>query len=209
MIHVLIVDDHAVVRAGIRQILEQSPSLRVTAEAASGADALRLLDERAFDLVILDIGLPDISGVELLRRIKEEKPAIPVLVLSMYREDQYALRVLRSGAAGYLTKESAAAECLAAVEKVMAGGRYVSPALAEKLVDLLHVDADRPPHSTLSDREFDVFRRLATGAPLKAIAKELALSSKTVSTYRSRVLSKMGMKSNAELVQYAVQHQLI
>ena len=209
MIRVLIADDHAVVRQGLIQILGDTPEMMVAGEATTGQEALDQVRAEAWDVVVLDISLPDRSGLDVLKELRAERPTVPVLVLSMYPEDQYALRVLRAGAAGYLTKDSAAAELVKAIRQVVRGGRYVSACLAEKLAFEIGTDARRLPHETLSDREFQVLGLLAAGKSVKEIAAELSLSAKTVSTYRARLLEKMHLRTTAELMYYALQHHLL
>jgi DNA-binding NarL/FixJ family response regulator len=202
---ILIVDDHAIVRAGLRQILAEAGDSFTVAEAGDAQVALDLLRTRTFDMVLLDVALPGRNGIELLKQIKTEWKKLPVLMLSMYPEDQYALRALRAGAAGYMTKESAPEQLLSAVRKVVTGGRYVSPALAELLACRLDGEtAGETPHLELSDREYEVMRLIASGRTVSEIADALSLSVKTISTYRARILEKMGMKTNAELTHYAV-----
>lgn len=213
MIHVLVADDHAIVRRGLVDILSGAPDVEVAGEAASGPEALESarvgVDGRPFDIVVLDLSMPGPSGVDVLKQLRAEQPVVPVLILSAHPEDQYAVRVLRAGAAGYLSKDSAPDDLVTAVRKVAAGGRYVSPGAAEAL--LLHLDRDpeEPVHQRLSDREFQVLRRLAQGEAVGEIADALSLSAKTVSTYRSRLLEKMGLRSNADLARYAIEHGLI
>lgn len=209
MIRVLIADDHAVVRQGLIQILGDTPEMMVAGEATTGQEALDQVRAATWDVVVLDISLPDRSGLDVLKALRAERPTLPVLVLSMYSEDQYALRVLKAGAAGYLTKDTAAAELVKAIRQVVRGGRYVSPSLAEKLAFEIGTDLSRLPHETLSDREFQVLRLLAAGKSVKEIAAELSLSAKTVSTYRARLLEKMHLRSTAELMHYALQNHLI
>jgi len=209
MARILIADDHAVVRKGLVQIISETLDLKVTAEASSGLEVLDRVREQPFDVVVLDLNMPDQSGLDTLKQLKAEHPDLPVLVLSMYGEEQYAVRVLRAGASGYLTKESAPDQLVHAVRKVAAGRKYVSAAVADRLLDLLDTDADQPLHSSLSDREFQVMRLLAGGKTVTEIAETLSLSVKTVSTYRARVLEKMNMKSNAELARYALENELI
>lgn len=209
MIRVLVVDDHAVVRRGLKQILSDEPDIVVDGEAASASDAMRLARESDWDIVILDITLPEGNGLTILSELKHLKPNMPVLVLSVHSEDQYALRVLRSGGAGYLTKETAPQELVLAVRRVVAGGKYVSLDLAERLAGALAGEIERLPHEQLSDREFQTLRLLASGKSVSEIADELALSPKTVSTYRRRLLDKMNMSSNAELMRYALEHGLV
>ncbi|RMF63428.1 MAG: DNA-binding response regulator [Bacteroidetes bacterium] len=209
MIRILVADDPTVVRRGLVQIISETMDLKVTGEAATAADVLSLVRSQPFDVVVLDLNLPDQSGLDTLKQLKAEFPSLPVLVLSMYGEEQYGVRVLRADASGYLTKEKTADELVKAIRKVAGGGRYVSAAMAESLLDLLDADPDLPLHATLSDREFQVMRMLAEGKSVSEIAEMLALSVKTVSTYRARVLEKMNMKSNAELARYALEHDLI
>ncbi len=209
MIRVLIVDDHPVVRKGLQQILAEDPDIGAAEEAENAAQMLRMVGEGQWDIVVLDITLPDRSGLEALKDLKAMRPQLPVLILSMHPEDQYALRVLKAGAAGYMNKDSASDELVNAVRKVVAGGRYVSPTMAERLAALVGEDHERLPHETLSDREYQVMCMLASGKRLKEVGEELCISAKTVSTYRARVLEKMGMSNNAELTYYAVKNGLI
>jgi DNA-binding NarL/FixJ family response regulator len=206
---VLIADDHPVVRHGLRQILAADPEMMVMGEAKNGDEALMLARKLDWDVAILDYSMPGLSGLELLSEMKREFPQRPVLILSMHPEELHARRVLKAGGAGYMNKESAGEELAAALRKVVSGGRYVSAALAEKLAVELTPNAQKPPHETLSDREYRVMWMLASGKPINRIAKEMFLSPSTVSTYRVRILRKLGLSSNAELVQYAVKHQLI
>ncbi|HLP78439.1 MAG TPA: response regulator transcription factor [Candidatus Paceibacterota bacterium] len=207
---ILLTDDHAVVRHGLKQILADEFKRATFGEARNAQEALNKIWKENWDVVILDITMPGRSGLEVLREIRKAKPKLPVLVLSMHPEGQFAVRVLKRGASGYMTKESAPEELVGAIKKVMAGGRYVSNSLAEKLATYLSGgDAQKPPQEKLSDREFQVLRLIASGKIVSEIAKELSLSVKTISTYRSRILEKMGMKNNAELMHYAMQHQLV
>ena len=206
---ILIVDDHSVVRRGLKQILVDEFKKAEFGEASNAGEALERVRKEAWDAVVLDITMPGRSGLEALKEIKEAKPKLPVLVLSMHPEGQFAVRVLKRGASGYMTKESAPEELVGAIKKVLAGGRYVSPSLAEKLATYLSADGQKPPQEKLSDREFQVLRLIASGKIVSEIAKELSLSVKTISTYRARILEKMGMKNNAELMHYAMQHQLV
>lgn len=209
VIRVLICDDHAIVRTGLRQILDEAPDMSVGGEAATGNEALQKLREIDCDVVLLDIAMPEKNGIDTLKQIKQVKPGLAVLVLSMYPEEQYAISLLRAGAAGYMTKESATDQLLAAIRKVAQGGKYISPTLAEILASELGGDTDKPLHENLSKREFQIFCKLAAGQTVSDIANEIFLSVKTVSTYRSRVLEKMRMKNNAELTYYAVKNGLI
>jgi len=209
MIRVLIADDHAVVRQGLIQILGDTPEMVVAGVATTGQEVLDQVRAATWDVVVLDISLPDRSGLDVLKELRAERPALPILVLSMYSEDQYARRVLKAGAAGYVTKDTAADELVRAIRKVVSGGRYVSPSLAEKLALEIGTDASRLPHETLSDREFQVLKLLAAGKSVKEIAAELSLSVKTISTYRVRMLEKMHLRTTAELMHYALQNHLI
>ena len=209
MIKVLIADDHTVVRQGLKQILSDDPQLSVVGEAADGNEVLTALETLSVDALVLDITMPGRNGLDVLKEVKRKRPALPVLVLSMHPEDQFAIRILRAGAAGYITKESAPEELVGALRKVCSGGKYVSPQLAERLAVFIGDETTRPPHEKLSDREFEVLRMLALGKTVTEVAEELLLSVKTVSTYRSRVLEKMKMTSNAELTRYALQNELI
>jgi DNA-binding NarL/FixJ family response regulator len=206
---ILLTDDHAVVRHGLKQILADEFKRAIFGEARNAQEALDLVWKEHWDVVVLDITMPGRSGLEVLREIKKSKPRVPVLVLSMHPENQFAVRVLKRGASGYMTKESAADELVGAIKKVLAGGRYVSTSLAEKLATYLAADSPKPPQELLSDREFQVLRLIASGKIVSEIAKELSLSVKTISTYRTRILEKMGLRNNAELMHYAMQHQLV
>ncbi len=206
---ILIVDDHEVVRDGIKRIFEDHPGAAVFGEANAPPEALRLVRDEDWDVVILDISLGGRNGIELLKEFKQARPRLPVLILSMHSEEQYARRAFKAGAAGYITKDCPRAELASAINKVIEGGRYVSPALAEKLVIDLGRGTDRPAHETLSDREFEVMRLIASGKTVGEIAEMLSLSDRTISTYRSRLLEKMGMKTNAEITHYAIQNKLV
>lgn len=206
---ILITDDHAVVRQGLKQILAEEFTRAEFGEAASAQEALERVWKENWDVVVLDITMPGRSGLEVLKEIKKSRPKLPVLMLSMHPEDQFAVRLLKIGASGYMTKESAPNELVGAVKKVVSGGRYVSPSLAEKMASYLAVDVQTPPHERLSDREFLVLRLIASGKTATIIAKELGLSVKTISTYRTRILEKMSMSNNAELTHYAIQNQLV
>ena len=206
---VLIADDHPVVRHGLKQILSAHPDVVVVGEAKNGNEALELARKLDWDVAVLDYSMPGRSGLELLTEIKREFPQRPVLVLSMHPEEVHARRVLKAGGAGYMNKESAGEELAAALRKVVSGGKYVSASFAEKLAMELTPDAQKPPHETLSDREYRVMWLLASGKPINHIGKEMFLSPSTISTYRIRILRKLGLASNAELVHYAIKHQLI
>ncbi|MCX4157634.1 MULTISPECIES: response regulator [Paraburkholderia] len=209
MIRALIADDHALVRDGLRHILQNASGFQVVGEANDGISTIALVRSSAADVLVLDLSMPGRNGVELIKQIKEERPALRILVLTMHAEQQYAVRAFKAGASGYLTKESASAELVAAVTKVASGGVYVSLAMAERFAQSLNEPADTLPHQRLSDREFDVFRRIAAGQTLTEIAAELCVSSKTVSTYKTRILEKMQMPHEAALVRYALRHKLL
>jgi two-component system invasion response regulator UvrY len=208
MIRVLIADDHPIVRQGVRQILSATDDIVVSAEATSGRQLLERMPEMACDIVLLDLTMPGSDGLDVLKVIRRDFAAIPVLILTMHSEDQFAVRSLRAGAAGYLTKDSAPAELVGAIRKVVGGGRYISPWLAERLAAHFGPEPDKPVHERLSDREYQVLRLIASGKTTREIAVTLSLSSKTVATYRSRILEKMGMHSAAELTAYAIRNQL-
>lgn len=206
---IFIADDHAVVRRGLQQILADDFRDAEFGEAENSAAALERIAKGKWDVVILDLSMPGLNGIELLKELKGSYPKLPVLILSIHPEDQFATRALRAGAAGYMNKETAPAELVKAVRKVVGGGRYVSAALAEKLAASLPHGAAGMPHELLSDREFQVLRMIASGKAVSEIASELYLSVKTVSTYRTRILEKMALKSNAELTRYALQNKLV
>ena len=208
-LRILIVDDHPLMRQGIRQTLADGAEIGEIGEAATPQEALELVRLHEWDAAILDIGLPGRGGLQLLKDIKHEKPRLPVLILSMHSEDQYAVRAVRAGASGYLTKEAATEKLLDAIRKVTSGGRYISPELADRLATEVSVDASKPLHASLSDREFDVLRFIASGQTVGEIAGRLSLSVKTVSTYRTRILEKMRLKNNAELMQYVLTNHLL
>jgi len=205
----LVADDHAVVREGLKQILSGMPDLIVVGEASDGYQALEQARKGGFDLVLLDIAMPRLSGLEVLKQLKAEKNDVPILMLSIHPEEQYAVRTLKAGASGYLTKESAPEELIAAVRKVSQGGKYVSSFLAEKLAEYLQSERERPLHELLSDREYQVVIMIASGKTVSEIASALSLSVKTVSTNRSRALAKMGMKTNSEITHYAIRNGLV
>jgi DNA-binding NarL/FixJ family response regulator len=209
MSRILIVDDHPVVRDGIKRILEEQKGETIVGEASTAQQALDRVHAENWDAVVLDISLGGRSGLELIKELKHIRPRIPVLILSMHSEEQYALRAFRGGAAGYITKDNSRAELVAAVNKVIAGGKYVSPALAERLVVDIERGSDRPPHELLSDREFEVVQLIASGKTVGEIAEQLSLSDKTISTYRARILEKMEFKTNAEIIHYAIKNKLV
>jgi len=209
MMRVLIVDDHAIVRRGLRELVSDEFRGAAFGEASDARQALEQLRKKEWDLALIDINLPGKNGLDLLKELKAEWPTLPVLVLSAHPEDQFAVRVLKAGAGGYMTKESAPEDLAKAIRKILGGGRYVSPALAEKLALGLRKDLTRTPHETLSDREYEVMSRIALGKTVTEIAEELSLSAKTISTYRARVLEKLDVKNSAEIVQYAIRNGLV
>ncbi len=210
MLKILIVDDHAIVRNGLIQILLKEYPSALIDEANDAESGIQKTISKEYDIVISDLTMPGRSGLELLQHMKQHFPKIPVLILSIHPEEQYAIRTLKSGASGYLSKDTATAELIAAVQKILNGRRYISAAIAERIADELDKNpADKAPHELLSDREFEVFKLLAAGVAVSDIAEKFAISLSTVSTYRARVLLKMGFKSNAELTRYAMNHQLI
>ncbi len=208
-LRILLADDHAIVRQGVRQLLLDKGVATEVSEAETGADALAQIDRTFWDIVLLDISLPDMNGIEVLKRLRRKAPRVPVLMFSMYREDQYAVRALKAGAAGYLSKTSNAAEMMNAVRQVAAGRKYVSAQMAEALADYVSLDGDQLPHERLSDREYQTLCMLGSGNRLTDIAHALSLSVKTVSVYRSRLLEKMGLSNNAELTYYVMSNNLI
>jgi two-component system invasion response regulator UvrY len=209
MKRILIIDDHAVVRDGVKKIFDEQPETVIFGEAGTRLEALQLTREQPWDLAVLDLSLGNHSGLEVLKELKQIRPELPVLILSMHSEEQYARRAFKAGASGYITKDSSRAELAKAVNKVAAGGRYVTSALAEILVFDLGRGSDLPPHQSLSDREFEVMRLIGSGKTVTEIAALLSLSDKTVSTYRSRLLEKMGMTTTAELMRYVIQNKLV
>jgi DNA-binding NarL/FixJ family response regulator len=208
-IRFLIADDHPIVREGYKKILMSQPDMDVTGEAGNGQEVLDLIQRKDFDLILLDISMPGRSGLEILKELKGRKPHLPVMILSIYPEEQYAVRAFRDGASGYLTKASTPKELIAAIRKVSQGGRYVTEALAEKLTYFLHGDVEKVPHEKLSDREYQVMLLIASGKTVTQIAEELCLSVKTISTYRRHILEKMQFSTNAEITMYAIQNKLL
>jgi DNA-binding NarL/FixJ family response regulator len=204
VITVLIADDHAVVRRGLRQILTETRDILVGAEAGTAEEVLQLVDHQRFDVVVLDISMPRANGLELLAQVRRSHPELPVLILTVFSEEQYAVRAIKAGAAGFLTKESAPEKLIEAVRKVASGGRWVSAELGETLASIVAGEVRGVPHERLSDREFEVLKLLASGKTVTQVSQELALSVKTVSTHRTRILKKMEMKTNAELTRYCV-----
>jgi two-component system invasion response regulator UvrY len=208
-IEILIADDHAIVRSGLKQILEETPDIIVAGEAANGREVLEKLRSRRWDVLVLDITMPGRSGLDILKDIRQINPTLPVLVLSMHAEEQFATRMIKAGAAGYLNKESAPEELVKAIRKVYGGGRYVSAAQAERMVAEIAGDTSKMPHELLSDREYEILCLFASGRTATQVAQQLSISVKTVSTYRSRILEKMRMSTNAELTHYAIKNGLV
>lgn len=210
MIRILIADDHAILRAGLKHLLSDASDIVVAGEAGSGNDALALARELPCDLIVLDMSMPGRSGIELIRQIKAERPKLPILILSMHKEDIFAVRALRAGAAGYLCKDNAESQLEAAIRKVAGGGLYINQAVAEKLAqEMVGGNTAVLPHTQLSDREYQVFRDIASGLGVTEIGQRLNLSVKTVSTHKARIMQKMGFVNTAELIQYALKHELI
>ncbi|AKU13968.1 transcriptional regulator, LuxR family [Azoarcus sp. CIB] len=208
-LRVLLADDHAIIRDGLKQILADTEDLAVCGEAANGNEALQLVREQEWDVIVLDISMPGRSGLDLIRLIRDEKPKLPILILSMHHEEQYAVRALHAGASGYLTKESDAELLVQAIRRVARGGVYVSDTVAQLIARGLMPAASELPHTTLSDREYQIFHRLVLGQGLTDIANELSLSVKTISTHKTRILQKMAMTNSSELIRYAVAHHLV
>ncbi|MBF0143422.1 MAG: response regulator transcription factor [Magnetococcales bacterium] len=209
MINIFIADDHAVVREGVKGILGREVDFRVVGEASNGAEALRWLLKNPCDVAVLDVSMPEGDGLSVLNQLRASGRTVAVVILTMYEESTLAMQFLKAGASGFLTKDSATEQLVQAVRKVAAKGKYLSPKLAERLVDHLGDDSLRPPHMKLSSREFEVFRHFASGKTLSQVANELRLSPSTVSTYRTRILEKMGMQNNAELTHYAIKNALV
>jgi two-component system invasion response regulator UvrY len=209
MIRVLIADDHAIVRQGLKQIVADYADILVAGEASSGQQVLDMVSKNDYDVIVLDITMPGRSGLEVLKELKGLRPKLPVLILSIHPEEQYAVRVIKAGAAGYLTKECAPDELIAAIRSISAGHKYVTSFLSEKLASQLGLEVEKPPQEALSDREYQVMLMLASGKAVGEIAREQYLSVKTISTYRHRILAKLKLKSNAELTYYAIQNRLI
>jgi len=209
MIKVLIADDHAIVREGLKQILSDIPDIKVFQEAANGDEVLKMIRHDGWDILLLDIAMPGKNVLELIKLAKQQHASLPILILSMYPEDQYAIRMLRAGADGYLCKESAPEQLVEAIRRLSQGGKYISVALSEKLITEIQTKPTKPHHNILTDREFQVFCAIAAGQGITEIAKKMSLSPKTVSTYRARLLKKMQMHNNAEIIRYAVEKQLL
>ena len=209
MIRIMIADDHAIVRQGLAHILEKSGEMQIVAEHDNGADALNWLLDNDCDIALLDISMPGMNGIDLLKQLREEKPKLPVLVISIYAEDQYAVRLIKAGASGYLTKGCSPATLMKAVNRIISGNKYISPAVAEMLANEIGDTHEKLPHKILSDREYQILLLLASAKTIAEIADTLALSGKTISTYRNRILLKMHLRNNAELMRYAVDNHLV
>jgi len=209
VIRVLLADDHAIVRAGLKEILAGTGDIEVAGEAANGQEVLARVSAQDFDVAVLDLSMPGRNGIELIKLVKDEKPRLRILVLSMHSEEQYAVRALKAGASGYLSKESAADQLVAAIRRIAAGGAYVTPETAERLALGAAPRAEAAAYTLLSDREFQVFRMIARGASVSEIARELSLSVKTISTHKTRIMDKMGLANQAELIRYALEHKLL
>ena len=208
MIEIILVDDHAIVREGIRRIIDDTPGITIFSEASTGEGALELIKKKKYDLVILDISMPGKNGLQTLKEIKKYNEKIPVLMLSMHAEEQYAMRAIKAGASGYLTKESASDQLVSAIRKIHDGRKYISAGVAELLVTDIYHDDEKHPHEYLSDREFEIFKLIIRGNSAKIIAANLSISDKTVSTYRSRIMKKMDMHSTADLIHYAIENNI-
>jgi len=209
MINILVVDDHALIRKGLKQLLEDSPDLQITGEAASGIQAVTMLRAQHFDLMLLDINLPDKHGIEVLKQFKSEQPGLKIIVLSMYPEDHYGVRALKAGAMGYINKQSASDVLIKAIRQVVSGKKYISEMLAEQLLNNLIGESQELMHQNLSNREYQTLCLMASGKSLSDISAIMTLSPKTVSVYRSRMLAKMGFTNNAEAIHYAITHHLV
>jgi two-component system invasion response regulator UvrY len=209
MIRILIADDHTIVREGLKQILRLTPDLDVVDEASDGEEVVQKVGNRDYDLVLLDISLPGRSGLDILKQLKCIKPDLPILVLSMHPEEQYAIRSIRAGASGYLTKERASGELIKAIRQIASGRRYITSSLAERMAFQIELDTKKSLHESLSDREYQVLCMIASGKTVKEIAEVLSLSAKTISTHRTRILKKMDLKNNAQLTHYAIKHGLV
>ncbi len=209
MIKVLLADDHTIVRAGLKELLSETGDITVSGEANDGAEALARIRESDYDVAVLDMSMPGRSGIELIRQVKRERPRLSILVLSMHSEEQYAVRALKAGASGYLTKESAADQLVAAIRRIAAGGAFVTPETAQRLALDVSTAGAAAPHTLLSDREFQVLRLIADGKSVSEIAKQLTLSVKTISTHKTRIMRKMRLANQAELIRYAIEHELL
>jgi two-component system, NarL family, invasion response regulator UvrY len=210
MIRVMITDDHAIVRQGLKQILSETEDISVTGEAETGFQAIKIVRQQEFDVMLLDISLPDRNGIEVLKQIRKDRPSLAILMLSMHNENEFAIRAIKAGAAGYLNKQSAPAQLVTAIRQVAAGHKFITPALAEELANALTANAsDQPLHVTLSDREYQTLCMIAAGKGLSEISEEMCLSPKTVSVYRARLMEKLKLSNNSELIRYAIKHNLV
>lgn len=209
MINVMIADDHAIVRQGLKQILSETDDIKVTGEAETGFQAIKIARQQDFDVMLLDISLPDRNGIEILKQIKKDKSGLAVLMLSMHNEHEFAIRALKAGASGYLNKQSAPAQLVIAIRQVAGGHKYVSPAVAQELANIINSDVEKPLHSKLSDREYQTLCFIAAGKTLSEISTEMFLSPKTVSVYRARLLEKLKLTNNSELIRYAIKNKLV
>ena len=208
MINILIVDDHLIVREGIKRIINDTPDIKTVAEASSGKEAMDLIYKNKYDLILLDISMPKQNGLQTLKLIKKYDKTIPVLMLSMHSEEQYAMRSIKAGASGYMTKDTASIQLVAAIRKINDGRKFISKEVAELLTSDLYHNEEKDPHENLSDREFEILKMIAKGKTTKSIAEELSISPKTVSTYRSRVLDKLNMRNNSDLIHYVIDYKL-
>ena len=208
MINILIVDDHLIVREGIKRIIDDTPDIKIVAEASSGQEAMDLIWENTYDMILLDISMPGQNGLQTLKLIKKHNKNIPVLMLSMHSEEQYAMRSIKAGASGYMTKDAASSQLVKAIRKINDGRKFISTEVAELLATDLYHDDEKDPHENLSDREFEILKMIAYGRTVKAIAEDLSISPKTVSTYRSRILDKLNMRNNSDLIHYVIDYQL-
>lgn len=209
MISVMIADDHAIVRQGLKQILSETDDIKVTGEAETGFQAVKIARQQDFDVMLLDISLPDRNGIEILKQVKKDKPNLAVLMLSMHNEHEFAIRALKAGASGYLNKQSAPAQLVVAIRQVAMGDKYVSPVVAQELANIINSDLDKPLYATLSDREYQTLCFIAAGKTLSEISTEMFLSPKTVSVYRARLLEKLKLTNNSELIRYAIKNKLV
>ncbi len=209
MIRIVIADDHTIVREGLKQLLTASPDMCIAGEASDGHQVMQLVRETEFDVLLLDMSMPGRSGIDLIKLVRAEKAKLRILILSMHEEQQYAVRAIKAGASGYLTKESASAQLVSAIRKVAAGGAFISAEVAEQLALGAMPDSEGQPHEALSDREYQIFRLIAAGGAVSAIAAELNLSVKTVSTHKARLMQKMGLQNQSELIRYAITHKLV
>ena len=209
MINILIVDDHLIVREGIKRIINDTKDMKISGEAASSEEAMDLIWKEKYDLILLDISMPGQNGLQTLKLIKQHDKTLPVLILSMHSEEQYALRTIKAGASGYMTKDTASSQLVTAIRKITSGRKFISKEVAELLATTLYHSEEKEPHEYLSDREFEIFKMVASGIKIQEIAKKLSISPKTVSTYRSRILEKLSMHNNADLIHYAIDYNLI